>query len=84
MKNTKKQDAAKQFADWSSSKEANELYAANFAIVALPGMAKPLPNIPADYEKRLVKNDFAWAAKNRERILAEWTKRYDAKSEPKK
>ena len=84
MKNTKKQDAAKQFADWSSSKEANELYAANFAIVALPGMAKPLPNIPADYEKRLVKNDFAWAAKNRERILAEWTKRYDSKSEPKK
>ena len=26
------------------------------------------------------KNDFAWSAKNRERILAEWTKRYDAKS----
>ena len=58
--------------------------AANFAIVAIPGIAKPLPNIPADYEKRLVKNDFAWAAKNREKILAEWTKRYDSKSEPKK
>ena len=29
-------------------------------------------------------NDFAWAAKNRDRILAEWSKRYDAKSEPKK
>jgi iron(III) transport system substrate-binding protein len=84
MKNTKKLDAAKSFADWSASKEANELYAANFAIVAIPGLAKPLPNIPADYEKRLVKNDFAWAAKNRDKILAEWTKRYDAKSEPKK
>jgi iron(III) transport system substrate-binding protein len=84
MKNTKKLDAAKAFADWTSSKEANELFAANFAIVALPGIAKPLPNIPADYEKRLVKNDFAWAAKNRDKILAEWTKRYDAKSEPKK
>ena len=44
---------------------------------------KPLPNVPADYEKRLVKNDFAWAAKNRDKILAEWTKRYDVKSEPK-
>ena len=39
--------------------------------------------MPADCEKRLVKNDFDWSAKNRERILAEWTKRYDAKSEPK-
>ena len=29
----------------------------------------------------LAKNDFAWAAKNRDRILAEWNKRYDAKSE---
>jgi iron(III) transport system substrate-binding protein len=84
MKNTKKLDAAKKFADWSSSREANELYAANYAIVAIPGVAKPLPNVPADYEKLLVKNDFAWAAKNRERILAEWTKRYDSKSEPKK
>ncbi len=84
MKTTKKLDAAKKFADWSSSKEANELYANNYAIVAIPGIAKALPNVPADYEKRLVKNDFAWAAKNRERILAEWTKRYDSKSEPKK
>jgi len=84
MKTTKKLDAAKKFADWSSSKEANELYANNYAIVAIPGVAKPLPNVPADYEKRLVKNDFAWAAKNRDRILAEWTKRYDSKSEPKK
>jgi len=84
MKNTKKLAAAKTFADWCSSKEANELYAANFAIVAVPGVAKGLPNIPADYEQRLAKNDFAWSAKNRERILAEWTKRYDSKSEPKK
>ena len=31
-----------------------------------------------------VKMDFATTAKNRERVLAEWNKRYDAKSEPKK
>ena len=59
------------------------LYAKNYAIVAIPGIAQPLPNIPADYEKRLVKNDFAWAAKNRDRILDEWNKRYNAKAEPK-
>jgi iron(III) transport system substrate-binding protein len=83
-KGTKKLDAAKKLADWASSKEAMALYGANFAITAQPGVAKPLPNVPADYEARLVKNDFTWAANNRERILAEWIKRYDAKSEPKK
>jgi iron(III) transport system substrate-binding protein len=31
----------------------------------------------------MIKNDFAWAAKNRIRILDEWRKRYDSKSEPK-
>ena len=45
--------------------------------------AKPLEFVPADYEKRLIKNDFAWSAKNRDKILAEWTKRYDGKSLPK-
>jgi iron(III) transport system substrate-binding protein len=30
-----------------------------------------------------VKNDFAWASKNRDAILTEWNKRYNAKSEPK-
>jgi iron(III) transport system substrate-binding protein len=29
-------------------------------------------------------NNFEWAAQNRERILKEWTARYDSKSEPKK
>jgi len=84
LKTTKKLDAAKKLADWASSRPAMELYAKNYAIVAIPGVAQPLPNVPADYEKRLVKNDFVWAANNREKILAEWIKRYDTKSEPKK
>ena len=83
-KGTKKLDAAKKLADWAASKDAMALYGKNFAITAVPGMAPPLPNVPSDYEARLVKMDFAWAAENRERILAEWTKRYNAKSEPKK
>jgi len=76
--------AAKQLADWASSKDAMKLYGKNFAITAMPGVAEPLQNVPADYEHRLVKMDFATTAGNRERVLAEWTKRYDAKSEPKK
>ena len=80
-KSTKKFDAAKKLADWASSKEAMALYGKNFAITAVAGIAAPLANVPSDYEARLVKMDFSLAAENRERILTEWTKRYDAKSE---
>jgi iron(III) transport system substrate-binding protein len=80
-KGTKKLDAAKKLADWASSKNAMILYGKNFAITAQPGVAQPLANIPKDYEERLVKMDFKKAAESRARILAEWTKRYDAKSE---
>ena len=80
---TKKLEAAKKLADWAISEEANRLYAQNFAIVALPGIASKLEHVPGDVEAMLIKNDFAWAAANRERILAEWSKRYDGKSEPR-
>jgi iron(III) transport system substrate-binding protein len=80
-KGTKKIDAARKLADWASSKDAMLLYGKNFAITAQPGVAAPLANVPKDYEARLVKMDFGWAADNRERILAEWMKRYNAKSE---
>jgi iron(III) transport system substrate-binding protein len=83
MKGTKKLDAAKKLADWASSKDAMLLYGKNFAITAQPGVAAPLANVPKDYEARLVKMDFNWAAENRERILDEWTRRYSAKSESK-
>jgi len=83
-KGTKKLDAAKKLADWASSKDAIMLYGKNFAITAQPGVASKLANIPADYEQRLIKMDFDYSATNRERILAEWNKRYNAKSEAKK
>jgi iron(III) transport system substrate-binding protein len=83
-KGTKKLDAAKKLADWASSKDAMVLYGKNFAITAQPGVAPKLANIPADYESRLIKMDFDTSAKNREGTLAEWNKRYNAKSEPRK
>jgi len=83
-KGTKNLEAAKKLADWASSKDAMQLYGKNFAITAQPGVAAPLANVPADYEKRLVKLDFKVAADNRARVLEEWNKRYSAKSEPKK
>lgn len=74
-------DAAKKLADFSASREAMDLYKANFAVLAQPGIAERFQELPADYEQRLIKNDFDWASENRDRILAEWRKRYDGKSE---
>lgn len=83
VKGTTHEAAARTLIDWAVTKDANALYAKNFAIVARPEVSTTLPHVPADLEKRLIKQDFAWAAANRDRILAEWSRRYDAKSEPK-
>ena len=84
VKGTKNLEAAKKLADWAVTKKANELYAKTYPIVAYPGVTNLPPNYPADIEKAMVKNDVEWMAKYRDRILAEWTKRYDGKSAPKK
>jgi iron(III) transport system substrate-binding protein len=81
MKNTKKMDAARKLMDWIASKDANEAYSKNFAIVAHPDVKPSLAFLPADLETKLIKNDFAFAAGNRDKILAEWQQRYAAKSE---
>jgi iron(III) transport system substrate-binding protein len=80
-KGTKNLAAAQKLADWASSKDAMMLYGKNFAITAQPGLAPPLANVPKDYEARLVKMDFVKTAEGRERVLAEWTKRYNSKTE---
>jgi len=83
MKGTKNLEAAQKLVDWTVSKTANTLYGKYYAIVAMPGIDAAPPNYPANAEKSMVKNDLAWMAKERDRILAEWTKRYDGKSAPK-
>ena len=83
VKGTKNMDAAQKLVDWTISKKANELYGKYYAIVAMPGINAAPPNYPAGAEQAMVKNDLGWMAKERERILAEWTKRYDGKSAPK-
>lgn len=83
LKGTKNATAAKTFMDWIVSPAAMELYNDSYALIGTPKFAKQLPNYPTDVNQRLIKNDFWWAAKNRDRLLQEWQKRYDAKSEPK-
>ena len=83
VKGTKNLDAAKKVADWGATKGANELYSKYYAVVAHPDVKNMPPNYPADAEQAMVKNDFGWMAENRERILAEWSKRYESKAAPK-
>ena len=83
MKTSKKQEAAKLLADWSATPDANKLYSANFAILALPEAQEKMDFVPANLESMLAKNDFNWSAANRDRILTEWARRYEAKAEKK-
>lgn len=83
VKGTKNLEVAKKVADWSATKGANELYSKTYATVALPDTGSAPSNYPANAEKLMIKNDLVWMAENRERILAEWTKRYEAKAAPK-
>ena len=83
VKGSKNLAVAKKIADWVATKPANELFSKTYAVVAMPGVVNYPPNYPATAEKLMIKNDFVWMAENREKILAEWTKRYESKAAPK-
>jgi iron(III) transport system substrate-binding protein len=75
--------AAKTFLDWAISEPVMKAYAQVYPVTAY-ATGVPIPDgFPKDPEGQLIKNDFDWAAKNRTRILAEWTNRYDGKSDAK-
>lgn len=84
VKGTRKLEVARTLLDWSVSEKAMRLYNEGYTVVAIIRMSKPIEGLPDNLLKHMIKNDFEWAAKNRKRILDEWQKRYDAKSEPKK
>ena len=80
---TSKLKAAQTLVDWSITEKANRLYNGGFAVVAIPGIAKPVRHYPLSIVDAMIDNDFLWAAQNRKRIMTEWRKRYDSKSEPR-
>ncbi|UCH40259.1 MAG: putative 2-aminoethylphosphonate ABC transporter substrate-binding protein [Gammaproteobacteria bacterium] len=80
---TDKLEAAQTLVDWSITKKANEMYNTGYAVVAMPGVAKPVKYFPDNLLEKMIQNDFEFAANNRKAILAEWLKRYDSKSEAK-
>ncbi len=82
IKGTDNLEGAQALMDFSITKEAMVAYSNNYAVVALPGVAKPVEGFPEGVAEAMIENDFEWAARERKRILAEWSKRYDSKSEP--
>jgi iron(III) transport system substrate-binding protein len=84
VKGTKNLEAAKTLLDWSVGEKAMKLYNEGYAVVAISKMSKAVEFLPDNMLQHMIKNDFEWAALNRAKILAEWEKRYGAKSEPKK
>jgi iron(III) transport system substrate-binding protein len=83
VRGTEKMDAVKTLVDWTITEKANKLYNEGYAVVAIPGIAKPVEHFPEGIVKAMIDNNFEWAAQNRKRILDEWQSRYDSKSEPK-
>ena len=84
LKGTKNLEAAKKFVDWAVTESAMEIYANRYSVVAMPVKTKKWDHFPPEVQTRMINNDFTWAANNRSRIIKEWRKRYDVKSEPKK
>ncbi|MGE5767783.1 MAG: putative 2-aminoethylphosphonate ABC transporter substrate-binding protein [Bacteroidota bacterium] len=80
---TSKLEAAQTLLDWTITKKASEMYNVGYAVVAYPGVAKPVKFFPDKLVDKMIDNDFEFAANNRARILEEWQKRYDSKTEPK-
>ena len=76
-------EAAQKLVDFTVTKEANEMYNVGYAVVAYPGVAKPVEFFPEGLLDAMIENDFEFAANNRADILEEWQSRYDGKSDAK-
>jgi iron(III) transport system substrate-binding protein len=83
MRGTRNLAAAQRLADFAVSRPAMEAYGRFYALLALPGVTPSVQSYPADFEQRLVAVNFREMAMQRDRILAEWTRRFDGKSAPR-
>ena len=81
MKSSQNKEDAKKFLDWTVSKSAEEQYNKWKSIVTMQGREMPEKfkeaGLPDDISTVLFEADYAWAAENRDRIIAEWQKRYE-------
>lgn len=81
IKKTTIKEEAKLFLDWAISDKVMQEYSKRYAIITIEN-DNPVPEgFPNDPMKQLIPNDLKWAAENRDRILEEWNRRYQSKSE---
>ena len=83
VKGTKHPDLVRRIADWATSLEANDVYAQSYSIVAHPHAQIPPAIALSHAEARMAKVSLTWIAENRERVIAEWEKRYGSKAAPR-
>jgi iron(III) transport system substrate-binding protein len=79
LKATRRPEAARRLLDFAASRKANEVYASFVQQVAIEGVAKPIPFYPEGASNSMIKNDLIWAFENRDRVIAEWQRRYGTK-----
>jgi len=83
VKGSRNPEAAKVLIDWGASKEAHTLFNKYYGSVGMDdlnnGPTNSIPNGAAKAQNYSVE----WSIDNRQRILSEWAKKYDSKSEPK-
>ncbi len=81
MKTSQNKEDAKKFLDWTVSKGAEAEYNKWKSIVTMQGRDMPekftSAGLPDDISTVLFEVDYGWAAENRDRIIAEWQKRYE-------
>ncbi len=76
-------EEARILMDWIISEKAMRMYNEGYAVIGITELAKPVKYFPENIIDAMIDNDFEWAARNRERILAEWSRRYEGKSLPR-
>jgi iron(III) transport system substrate-binding protein len=83
LRGTRNAEAAQKRADWAVSKAAMETYGRWYAVLAMPGVVPAVKGYPAEFEARLVSQDFRAVALQRDEILKAWAARFDGKSAPR-
>jgi iron(III) transport system substrate-binding protein len=74
--------AARTMLDWLAGEDANTVYARFFWLIASPAIRPAPPHRPA-FEPVIETSDPDWVAANKQRILQEWSRRYEGKAAPK-
>jgi iron(III) transport system substrate-binding protein len=83
IRGTRNLDAAKRMVDYAVSRSAMEQYGRFYAMLAMPGVDATVRNYPPEFAQRLVNVNFRETAMQRDRILREWSQRFDGKSAPR-